>query len=50
MREYGVEEADFLNSIDKMSSDAIASGSPSNAPGSYTAADCRRLYLEAYYR
>ena len=44
---YGIREADFLAVVDKMSADAIASGSPANAPKPYTARDCRRLYLAA---
>lgn len=48
MRKYGINEEAFMKSIDKMSADAISSGSPSNAPGSFTEADCRRLYIEAY--
>lgn len=50
MKEYGIGESKFVSLIDKMAEDAISSGSPANAPRNYTAADCRRLYLEAYYR
>lgn len=45
---YGIGEADFMEKIDKMSIDAIASGSPSNAPKNYSASDCRGLYIKAY--
>ena len=48
--EYGIDEAQYMQLIDKMAADAIASGSPGNAPKAYTAADCRRLYIEAYNR
>ena len=48
--EYGIDEAQYMQVIDKMAADAIASGSPGNAPKAYTAADCRRLYIEAYNR
>lgn len=50
LREYGIDKSEFFNSIDKMSADAISSGSPANAPGCYTETDCRRLYIEAYDR
>lgn len=45
---YGIDEAQYLNSIDKMASDAIASGSPGNAPCRYDVEDCKRLYKIAY--
>lgn len=48
LKGYGIDEAKFVASIDKMSADAIASGSPGNASKRYTAEDCRRLYLEAF--
>lgn len=48
MKEYGIDETHFTNAIDKMAADAIASGSPANAPKQYTADDCKRLYLKAY--
>lgn len=50
LQEYGIGEADFTAATDKMAADAIASGSPGNAPKAYTADDCKRLYLEAYKR
>ena len=48
LKEYGIDEKRFVESIDKMAADAIASGSPANAPKAYTAADCRHLYLAAF--
>ena len=50
MHEYGIDEDRYTQLIDKMAADAIASGSPGNAPKPYTAEDCRRLYIEAYNR
>lgn len=50
LQEYGIGEADFTAATDKMAADAIASGSPGNAPKAYTADDCKRLYWEAYKR
>lgn len=48
LKEYGIDRSEFIQAVNKMSADAISSGSPANAPGNYTEADCRRLYLEAY--
>ncbi|MGN0211883.1 MAG: iron-containing alcohol dehydrogenase [Muribaculaceae bacterium] len=48
LRGYGIDADKFLASIDKMAADAIASGSPANAPKPYTAEDCRRLYRAAF--
>ena len=46
--EYGIDEAQFSASIEKMATDAIASGSPGNAPKTYTAEDCVALYRRAF--
>ncbi|MGN1246578.1 MAG: iron-containing alcohol dehydrogenase [Muribaculaceae bacterium] len=48
LREYGIDEAQFSASIEKMAADAIASGSPGNAPKAYTAADCVALYKKSF--
>jgi alcohol dehydrogenase class IV len=45
---YGIDEAKFNSVIAKMSVDAIASGSPANAPKSYRAEDLQGLYLKAF--
>ncbi len=45
---YGIDESQFMNSLDKMAADAVASGSPGNAPCRYDAEDCKRLYRMAY--
>ena len=43
-----VMERAFTPAIDKMSFDAIMSGSPSHAPREYTADDIKELYIKAY--
>ena len=48
LREYGIDEAQFGASVEKMATDAIASGSPGNAPKTYTAEDCVALYRRAF--
>ena len=48
LRQYGIDEAQFFASLDKMATDAIASGSPANAPKNYTKEDCIRLYRTAF--
>ena len=45
---YGIDQAGFMAAIERMSADAIASGSPANAPKPYSAADCARLYRAAF--
>ena len=45
---YGIDESQFMDSLDKMSADAMASGSPGNAPCHYGIEDCKRLYKLAY--
>lgn len=48
LREYGIKEEDFLPVVDKMSEDAIASGSPGNTRREVTVEDCKALYREIY--
>ncbi len=48
LEQYGIKEEEFVSLIDKMAADAIASGSPGNAPKAYCADDCKWLYLKAY--
>lgn len=48
LEQYGIGEDTFVAALDKMAEDAVASGSPGNAPKTYTASDCRRLYIEAF--
>lgn len=45
---YGIDEAGFHAAIEKMASDAVASGSPANCLKTVTAADCARLYRAAW--
>lgn len=46
LQELGIDKEAFEAAIPKMSADAIASGSPSNAPKPYTMADCQKLYIQ----
>ena len=48
LRDCGVEKAKFLELLPKMAADAIASGSPGNAPKEYTDEDIIRLYTGIY--
>lgn len=49
LKEYGIDEEAFLKAIDKMSEDAVASGSPGNTIRTVTPKDCAEIYKEAYY-
>ncbi len=46
IQSYGIDLAEFEANIDKMSEDAIASGSPANTRKNVTVEDCKRLYRE----
>ncbi len=46
--EYGISKDDFYAKIDKMSDDALASGSPSNTIKAVTKEDIVKLYKELY--
>lgn len=48
LKEYGVGEEEYRNAIEKMTEDALASGSPGNCRKSVNAEDIRRLYRKAY--
>ncbi len=48
LREYGIEQEKFYQSIDKMAQDAVDSGSPGNTRKTVTAKDCRMLYKKIY--
>ena len=48
LKEYGIGEEEYRNAIDKMTEDALASGSPGNCRKSVNAEDIRRLYRKAY--
>lgn len=48
LAEYGVDREKFYASIEKMSEDAIASGSPANTIKTVTKEDCMNLYKKIY--
>ncbi len=48
LKEYGIDQKTYESSIDKMATDAIASGSPANTRKEVTKDDCIRLYKELY--
>lgn len=48
LREYGVEEKDFMRVVEKMAEDAVASGSPGNTRKPVTAEDCIDIYKRIY--
>lgn len=48
LREFGIDEKEYMSAIPRMTLDAIASGSPSHAPREYTADDIASLYRKAY--
>ena len=50
LKEYGIREEEFKNSIAKMSHDAIASGSPGNTRREVTEQDCANIYEKVYRR
>ncbi len=50
LKDYGIDEAEYMDAIEKMTHDAIKSGSPSHAPKEYTAAAIQELYRLAYRR
>ena len=48
LKEYGIKEEEFFPALEKMATDAIASGSPSNTRKEVTKEDCISLYEIAY--
>ena len=44
LKKYGIDEKEFLNVVEKMASDAVASGSPGNTVKTVTEADCIDIY------
>ena len=48
IKSYGIDRNDYMAAIEKMSFDAIMSGSPSHAPREYTADDIQQIYIKAY--
>lgn len=48
LSEYGINQDTFDSAIEKMATDAVASGSPSNTRRVVTKEDCMKLYKEVY--
>ncbi|MGN0503340.1 MAG: iron-containing alcohol dehydrogenase [Ruminococcus sp.] len=48
LEQYGIDKEEYYRQIDKMSQDAVASGSPANTVREVTAEDCKRIYKELY--
>lgn len=48
LEQYGIEKEAFFTQIDKISKDAVASGSPGNTAREVTEADCAMLYRKLY--
>lgn len=48
LAQYGVDREAFFARIDKMSADAIASGSPGNTAKAVTQADCAEIYRKLW--
>lgn len=48
LEQYGIPKEEYISQIDKMSADAIASGSPGNTVRAVTAEDCRQIYQKLY--
>ena len=48
LKEYGIDEKEYMKAIDKMATDAIASGSPGNAIKTVTKEDCMRIYRAVF--
>jgi alcohol dehydrogenase class IV len=46
IKEYGIDEEEFVKVIPKMAEDAIASGSPGNTRKMVTKEDCENIYLK----
>lgn len=44
LREYGIDQEEFLSHVDKMAFDAMNSGSPQNTRRDVTEADVKELY------
>lgn len=48
LKEYGIGEEEYRNAIEKMTEDALGSGSPGNCRKSVDAEDIRKLYRKVY--
>lgn len=50
LREYGIDQEEFLSHVDKMAFDAMNSGSPQNTRRDVTEADVKELYKNLWRR
>lgn len=48
LRGFGIKEKEFMDAVDKMAIDAIASGSPGNTRKAVTEADCVEIYKRIF--
>lgn len=48
LEKYGIDKEEYYSQIDKMSQDAVASGSPGNTVRDVTVEDCKRIYKNLY--
>lgn len=48
LKQYGIDKEEYYNKIDKMSKDALDSGSPGNTVKEVTIEDCKRIYRAVY--
>ena len=48
LRDFGVDKQEFMDMLPKLAADAIASGSPGNAPKEYTEQEIIKLYTRIY--
>lgn len=48
LKGFGIKEKEFMDVVDKMAADAIASGSPGNTRKMVTEADCVEIYKRIY--
>lgn len=48
LEQYGIDKDEYYSKIDKMATDAIASGSPANTIKDVTVDDCKRIYKRLY--
>ena len=49
LKEYGIKENEFVESIPKMAKDAIDSGSPGNTIKNVSVEDCMEIYKKIYF-
>ncbi|WP_461218070.1 iron-containing alcohol dehydrogenase [Lapidilactobacillus salsurivasis] len=47
-RNFKIDKSEFLDSLDKMAKDAIASGSPANNPSIPTISEIKQIYLKSW--